>query len=59
MIHWIVILCAVSFLSRNQLYSKRKDRFEEDCKKQLVGNIVLTRLVTVHFLSACSSRAVL
>lgn len=27
----------------HQLYLKRKDRFQEECKKQLVGNIVLTR----------------
>ena len=37
------------FCARNELYSKRKDRFEEECKKQLVGNIVLTRLVTTVF----------
>ncbi|KAM7451808.1 Piwi-like protein 2 [Porites harrisoni] len=27
----------------NELYAKRKERFEEETKKQLVGNIVLTR----------------
>ena len=35
--------------ARNELYSKRRDRFEEECKKQLVGNIVLTRLVTALY----------
>lgn len=37
------------------MYAKRKERFEEETKKQLVGNIVLTRLVKdicgVHFVS--------
>ena len=41
--------------NRNELYAKRKERFEEETKKQLVGNIVLTRLVKdvwgVHFVS--------
>lgn len=37
------------FFARNELYSKRRDRFEEECKKQLVGNIVLTRLVTALY----------
>lgn len=42
-------------VNRNELYAKRKERFEEETKKQLVGNIVLTRLVKdvcgVHFVS--------
>ena len=41
--------------NRNELYAKRKERFEEETKKQLVGNIVLTRLVKdvwgAHFVS--------
>ena len=41
--------------NRNELYAKRKERFEEETKKQLVGNIVLTRLAKdvygVHFVS--------
>lgn len=48
-----LVLFYFLLFGRNELYSKRRDRFEEECKKQLVGNIVLTRLVTLLFRSVC------
>ena len=32
------------FVFSFELYHRKKDRFEEETKRQLVGNIVLTRL---------------
>ena len=41
----MVFISLVSY----ELYHRKRDRFEEETKKQLVGNIVLTRLVGIKF----------
>lgn len=48
----VVVLLTVVFISlvSYELYHRKRDRFEEETKKQLVGNIVLTRLVGIKFL---------
>lgn len=45
----VVVLLTVVFISlvSYELYHRKRDRFEEETKKQLVGNIVLTRLVGI------------
>ena len=45
-----VILYYIFSFIRNELYQRKKDHFEEEVKRQLVGNIVLTRSVTGPFL---------
>ena len=45
-----VILHYIFSFFRNELYQRKKDHFEEEVKRQLVGNIVLTRLVIGQFL---------
>ena len=44
----LLTVVLISFISY-ELYHRKRDRFEEETKKQLVGNIVLTRLVRVKF----------
>ena len=47
----VVVLLTVVFISlvSYELYHRKRDRFEEETKKQLVGNIVLTRLAGINF----------
>lgn len=47
----VVVLLTVVFISlvSYELYHRKRDRFEEETKKQLVGNIVLTRFFEIKF----------